>query len=580
MSILLPYLKKQSPWYLLGFICIFATNWLAVQIPKLVGEATDLITTSKQSNPQDFSQTIGLIFLFALCMIIVRTLSRVFILNPGRNIEMHIKNDMFSKLTSFEREYYEANPKGTAISKMNNDIHGVRMLCGFCTMQTFNFIFAFTLTPLMMWQISSELTLYCLWPIILIFTLVNIGMHFIIRSTRERQLLLQDLTQDTISQLSAIDVIKGFNLHEWSNKEFGKSNQNMHTINIKLAWMRTCILPLLDHMETIIKIIILWFGLLYIIDGILSPGDVAALFLYATMINNPLRGLGWLIAVFQQGKVSLESIGSILNRVHHEKCLKTENKQNHIGLEIRDLSFQYHEDETTVLKNINLNIKPGQTVGILGNIGSGKTTLVNCINRYLQVEQGHIFFDDIEINSCSRQLWREHIKTVTQEPFLFSDTVEANITFGRNGEDLDRESFNQVIEQCALKEEIKRFPQHEQTLVGEKGIMLSGGQKQRISLARALTDPCRLLILDNVLSAVDYDTERHLLDAIYNNQKAESLLIISHRVSVLEKADQILVMENGAIIAQGRHHELINSCDTYRNTWDIQNQDRNQEVRS
>jgi ATP-binding cassette subfamily B protein len=211
-------------------------------------------------------------------------------------------------------------------------------------------------------------------------------------------------------------------------------------------------------------------------------------------------------------------------------------------------------------------------VGILGQVGSGKTTLVNCLNRYLDVAPGQLFIDERDVTTLSRRDLRSAVRTITQEPFLFSDTVEANIRFGSRGHD-DALTLERALYQSDMLDEVNQFPAGENTLVGEKGILMSGGQKQRLSLARGMYTPCKLMILDNVLSAVDNETERFLLDQIFNNMRSQAILIVSHRASVLEQVDQILVLEHGRIVARGTHAQLLASSDIYRRTWELQRHD-------
>ena len=222
--------------------------------------------------------------------------------------------------------------------------------------------------------------------------------------------------------------------------------------------------------------------------------------------------------------------------------------------------------------NVSFEVTPGETVGILGKVGSGKSTLVNCLNRYLDVQPRTVYIDDEDITALARRDLRSVVRTITQDPFLFSDTVIENIQFGSAGRE-DPLPLEQALHQSDMLDEVQLFPEQEHTLVGEKGILLSGGQKQRLSLARGLYTPCKLMILDNVLSAVDNETERFLVDQIFNNSRTASTLIVSHRATVLEKVDTILVLDDGRIVARGSHNELLQSSTLYRQTWELQQSD-------
>jgi len=296
--------------------------------------------------------------------------------------------------------------------------------------------------------------------------------------------------------------------------------------------------------------------------------------------------LGWVTTMFQQGLLGLTSIQTVLQQdlprsnliPLPEKKLKSFFPK--AGLKVINLSYRYPESNKDVLRNINFTISPGQVIGVLGRIGSGKSTLVNGLNRYLDMGTGSIFLGSLDLATLNDKDVRTCIRTVTQVPFLFSDTLENNINFALENEDPENlELFQNVLYSAALDKEVARFPKKEKTVVGEKGIMLSGGQKQRISLARAMMKPCDLLILDNVFSAVDYETERHLLKETYKllkpikNQQSltGSILIVSHRVTSMEHADLILVLDEGQIVDQGNHNDLIKRPGYYQQMWALQN---------
>jgi ATP-binding cassette subfamily B protein len=291
--------------------------------------------------------------------------------------------------------------------------------------------------------------------------------------------------------------------------------------------------------------------------------------------------LGRIATVYQMGMISIDSVQSILNNeVPSTDGLRmSEDVKSSLRgstLVVQNLSYRYPsakgDASEVILKDLSFSIEPGEKVGVLGSIGSGKSTLVNCLNHHLSLEAGHIFWGGKDITQMSRQDWRGYVRTITQDPFLFSDTIYENVKFGskQQGSITDALDVDQVLELSQLSEDIQRFGAGDQTLVGEKGIMLSGGQKQRLSIARALLTPSDLIIMDNVLSAVDYETERTILKGVFNRIQGQSLLVVSHRVSALEYMDKILVLERGKIIARGTHAELLESSRYYRETWELQ----------
>ncbi len=573
------YLYKFS--YLAGILFIILTNWISVTIPEYLKLSVDILTSEAGSlaqNKDQLFQYLLIMLLLAISIVFVRALSRIFFFNPGRAIEYRVKNDLFTKLTRLQKGYYDSNPTGTIISRIQNDINGVRLICGFGMMQIFNITTALSLTPYKMWQLSPSLTTYVLIPIVIVFIIIRIGMHFVTRNTRERMKALQGLSGFVVSSLSGIDVIKGFNLHSWNSKRFNEHNQKMLNLSLKISIFRSFLMPVLQNLENILKVVILAIGGYYVVQQNLTIGELTAFIAYSALLSMPIMGLGWLTTIIETGMVGVASVETILNQ-SEEEPLKTKQtagsrvKLFEKGLQVKNLTYTYPGHEDPVLKNVSFHIQPDQTVGILGQIGSGKTTLVNCLNRYLKVDNGSIFFSEYDINQLSSSQVRKTIRTVSQDVFLFSDSVKNNVLFGAEDESsITPEYLEQVILESALKDEIERFPEKMNTGIGEKGIMISGGQKQRISLARALMAPYDLLILDNILSAVDYETERYLLSTILKKRTARSLLIVSHRVQALEQSDKILVLDQGQIVEEGTHAELIKRGGLYLKTWQLQEQ--------
>jgi ATP-binding cassette subfamily B protein len=389
---------------------------------------------------------------------------------------------------------------------------------------------------------------------------------------------LQELSGFVVSSLAGIDVIKGFNLHSWNNKRFEEHNQQMLSLSLKISIFRSFLMPVLQNLENILKIVILSIGGYFVIQQDFTIGELTAFIAYSALLSMPIMGLGWLTTIIETGMIGVASIETILNQEEEEQSkpqitVSSGEKLFEQGLEVRNLSYTYPGQKEPVLKEISFSIKPKQTIGILGQIGSGKSTLVNCLNRYLKVNDNSIYIGGTDINRLSFYQVRKTIRTVSQDVFLFSDSIKNNILFGAVDENtISSEYLKKVVYESALKEEVEHFPDKMNTTIGEKGIMISGGQKQRISLARSLMAPYDLLILDNILSAVDYETERFLLSTILKRRTAGSMLIVSHRVQALEHADHILVLDQGRIVDEGIHSELIKREGLYFKTWQLQEQ--------
>ncbi len=560
--------------YSLGIVFIFLTNWLAVNIPVHIGTSIDLLSGELESNQSALMRAILTVIAFAVIMVVTRTVSRILFFNPGRAIERELKNDAFATLTRMPVEFYSRHETGSLISIVNNDINGVRALAGIVMLQVFNIFFALSLTPLKMWQISPQLTLYCIFPVVITFLIAHKAIAFMRQMMKKRMRELQDLSSGTVGFLSGIEVIKSHNIYAWAEREFDRDNLNVLNRSLLLAKVRTLVLPIIGYTDRILKVMVLAIGGGYLINQDLSLGDITALLSYASLLAMPFISLGMVFSAYQTGIVSLESMRRILDEPidpQDQQHLPLAQRSDLFsrGVRIENLSFTYPGASTPALRDISFEIRRGQTIGILGKVGSGKSTLVNCLNRYLEIDAGKVFIDDEDITKISRHDLRSAVRTITQDPFLFSDTVAENIRFG--SKELEAPlPLEQVLFQSDMLEEVQQFHERENTMVGEKGILLSGGQKQRLSLARGMYTPSKLMVLDNVLSAVDNETERFLLDQIFGNLRSQSTLIVSHRANVLEKVDLILVLDEGAIVARGSHEELLTSSEDYRLTWELQ----------
>ncbi|WP_206019780.1 ABC transporter ATP-binding protein [Pseudomaricurvus alkylphenolicus] len=569
----LNYVYQHKLSYGLGIFMLLATNWLAVSIPRHIGTAIDLLKDSLEQHQDQFTTTIGLIVVLAVTMMGARTLSRMLFFNPGRAIERDLKNDAFGKLTRLQRDFYQQYETGSLISIVNNDINGIRALAGVVMLQVFNISFALSLTPYKMWELSPELTLYCMVPVVVTFLISHRAIGKMRRMMKQRMVELQDLSTRSVELMSGIEVIKSYQVQPWAKASFAEGNEVLLKRSIQLARIRTLVLPILGYTDRIMKVLILAVGGLYVIQSELSLGELVAFLAYATLLAMPFFSMAMIFSSFQTGMLSIESLRKILDRdlpAQDTRHLPEEERDNlfSCAVKVRNLSYTYPGQQQPTLKNISFEIRPGQTLGILGQVGSGKSTLVNCINRHLEIERDRIFIDRHDITELSRQDLRSAVRTITQEPFLFSDSVANNIRFSAG--DQEYRALDDVLFQSDLLDEVQQFPEGENTLVGEKGILLSGGQKQRLSLARAMYSPSKLMILDNVLSAVDNETERFLLDQIFEVMQSQSILIVSHRASVLERVDYILVLDEGEIVARGTHEELLESSSLYRQTWDLQ----------
>lgn len=569
------YLRMNRTSYLLAIVFIFLVNWLQVEIPRYIQLAIDLIDDVSSSGHQQLQTYVWIVVGMSVAMVVVRILSRIYALNPGRITEAALKTTLLQKLNRLPNSFHQRFASGRLISIINNDLSGIRLLFGVGFLQFFNALLALSLTPLYMWRISPELTMYSIIPISIAFVIFRVGFKRMKALHLEHMKRLQNLSAQLMSYLSGIDLIKSQQMSPWVKTETEKLNQLLLECRLKITRIQVFFMPVLDYANDLMKIIILGLGGFMLMRQELTLGEITAFLTYSVLLAMPLMQLGRIATIYQRGIVGIQSAQTILNAQVPEL---DDAKLSELDVEsfkgkafsVRNLSFQYEGEERLILDNISFDIPAGKKIGVLGGIGSGKTTLVNCLNHHLDVPKGTVFLGETDVTSFSRSDLRRYVKTVTQDPYLFSATVEDNIRFGSLDTELAKSQVDEVLELSQLANDVTRFENGDQTLVGEKGIMLSGGQKQRLSIARALLEPTDLIIMDNVLSAVDYETERKILEGLFNRLKNQSVLVVSHRVNALEYMDDIIVLNEGKVIAKGDHDTLLKTCAYYYDTWQLQ----------
>ena len=603
-----------------GFLAL--TLWMSLAIPRYLQEAIDLLAAGGSGSA--VLAKVWLILGFAVAMVLTRTVSRMLFLVPGRRVEFDLKNRLLAHLLGQDREYFLANPTGELISRINNDINGVRMLLGMGTMMLIQTAGTLTLAPWYMYRISPGLTLYCALPIAVGFLVLQIAVQRMRRNQRRHMKALQELSDFTVESYGGLDPLKSFRGLGWAERRFAALSGEVRDAGLGMAAVRAWFFPLLTHLVNGLKVLLVLVGGFAVVSGEITIGGFTAFMVYLSMLVGPLMGATFLMFLLQRGMTCL---GSLLEVFAAEPARPAPQPGAALparlerGLTVEDLRFAYpDEPERPVLDGVSLKIAPGEVVGVFGPVGSGKTTLVNLLNRYLGPPSGAVRLDGADVRDVDPGELRRHVVTVTQEPFLFSDTLRANVAFGvdeggagavrkpgtgkddavgprgervagpagggaedaggaggrpRGGEltaagdgpePLDT-LVERAVADAALGPDLARMPAGLRTVVGERGITLSGGQKQRVALARAMLKPCDLLILDDVLSAVDQDTERVLVDRIHALATARSMLVVSHRISVLERADRVIVLDRGRVVDEGHHRELAVREGPYREAW-------------
>ena len=576
-----------------GAAFLAVTLWMSLAIPRHLQEAIDLLAADQSGSA--FFAKVWIILGFAVAMVVTRTVARLLFFIPGRRVEFDLKNRLLAHLLGQDREYFLANPTGELISRINNDVNGVRMLVGMGTMMLIQTVGALTFAPWYMYEISPRLTVYCAAPIAVGFLVLQLAVQRMRRNQERQMKALQGLSDFAVESYGGLDVLKSFRGLGWAERRFAARSGEVRDAGLGMTTVRAWFFPLLSHLVNGLKVMLVLVGGFMVVGGEITIGDFTAFAVYLSMLVGPLMGATFLMFLLQRGMTSLGSLLEVLAAAPGRPALPRPEASLPArlveGLAVEGLRFAYPDEPgRPVLDGVSLRVAPGEAVGVFGPVGSGKTTLVNLLNGHLAPPPGAVRLDGADVREVGANELPRHVVTVTQEPFLFSDTVRANVAFGMDGgpeagagseagsgpaaeaaagagPEALAVPVERAVADAALGPDLARMPMGLETVVGERGITLSGGQKQRVALARAMLKPCDLLILDDVLSAVDHDTERVLVDRIHGLAGARSLLVVSHRISVLERADRVVVLDRGRVVDEGRHEELAARPGPYREAW-------------
>ena len=561
------YLRPHWRMVLLGTIALLIVNLLGVYIPTLIGDSIDRLDTSFSF--QELTQTALLLLLFSVIMWCFRMFSRTSIFGVGRQVEFGLKQRIFQHLLKIEPGYFSNNTSGDLINRATSDVDNIRRLVGFAVLSFINIIFAYAFTVPLMLAISVRLTVLAIavYPVMLITVQLFSGK--LRRYQEEIQVKLSDLSELIQEDMSGMSLIRIYAQENQEREAFRQKNQELLAANLKLARTRNFLFPVIEGISYISLLILLFIGTKAIADGQITVGDFIKLVLFVERLVFPTALLGFTISAYQQGEVSIDRVESIVKAEPKIKnspnpiILKPEEVRGQITA--RNLTYTYPGSNFPALYDINFKIKSGERVAIVGSIGSGKSTLANAIPRLLNVEAGELFLDDCDITKLELASLRKAIACVPQDSFLFSTTIKNNI---RYGEPLaDTSEVIQSAKQAQIHPEILTFPQEYDTLVGERGITLSGGQRQRTSLARALIEDAKVLILDDALSSVDNETATRILNSLSSARRKKTVIFISHQLSAAATCDRILVMDRGKIVQNGTHEVLVKETGLYQSLW-------------
>lgn len=558
---LIPYLKRYKKKLITGFIVITLSAVFTNLIPFVISRAIDQI----KNNTGNFSLlnyallTVG----FALISGIFLYLTRQMIIVVSREIENDIRNDFLEHILVQDQQYFHFHPTGDIMALATNDISAVRNFLGPGIMYTAETLINFTMAISLMLSFNAELTLIAVVPIPLIsYVVYRIG-----KSINYKFELVQEefsaLTTKAQENLSGIKVVKAYVRENSETESFRKISESYKKKNLELAKVQSFSYPIMFLLTGFSVIIVLYAGGNKIISNELTIGQLTAFIIYLGLLTWPIISLGWIINLTQRAEASMKRLCEVFDSKPSigdpEACRKNPceciDKKISGNIEFRNVNFRYLNNYPYVLRNINLKINAGETIGIIGHTGSGKTTLVNLISRLFDIKEGVLLIDDIPVKQYLLDDLRSSIGYVPQETFLFSDTIENNIAYSEKNFDKDKVIYAAKISQ--IYKDVDSFPKRFDTILGERGINLSGGQKQRTSIARAVTADPEILILDDAFSAVDTYTEEEILKGLKEVLKGRTTILISHRISTLKNSDRIIVLKEGSIAEEGTHDDLI-----------------------
>ncbi|MBN1350066.1 ABC transporter ATP-binding protein [candidate division KSB1 bacterium] len=557
------YLSRYKSEITFGVIFSLFATVLSFIFPRILSHAIDTLKLFDSGMLKSLDSTrllyfAGLIILVAVLEGVFRFGARMFIIRTSRKIEYDIRNQYFARLIQQDQAFFQRNRTGDLMARATNDLNAVRMMIGPGILYPVNSLIVFSVGLAFMLTINIKLTLLALSPLVVITIFVYKTAFLIQRTFKSIQEKFSEITTKTQENISGIRVIKGYVQEQNEIEDFESLNHDYIRKNILLAKIRGFLWNVVMMLSGIGMLIVFWIGGREVIRGEISLGDFTAFTVYLGLLTWPVISLGWVVTLFERGKTSLKRMNEIMAQqpdIFDKDDTPPEEQAIRGEIEFRDVSFSYPASPNPVLNYINLKIKQGQTIAIVGQTGVGKTTLVNLIPRLIDATSGKILIDGVDIQQIPLSTLRRNIGYVPQETFLFSDSIKNNISLGVD--EPDQADITNAANISQVLTDIQDFPDGFETLLGERGINLSGGQKQRTAIARAIIRKPSILILDDALSSVDTYTEEKILKKFKNIMHERTSIIISHRISTISDADLIVVLDDGKIAEQGKHDELL-----------------------
>lgn len=570
------YFVKYKFRLLLGILITILSKVLAIQIPSLIGNSLKVVEeynkgqiTNQELVKHDLLLNILFIISAALLSGFFTFLMRQTIIVMSRLIEFDLKNEIFKKYESLSLSFYKKNRTGDLMNRISEDVGKVRMYVGPAIMYTINMLVLFIVALIKMFSIDATLTFYALAPLPILSISIYLLSKIIHKRSTKVQQYLSKLTTFAQETFSGIPVIKAYVIEKDSVAKFKELTNETKDVNLSFYKAQALFFPLMILLIGISNLLVIYIGGMRYINGQIDHiGVIAEFIIYVNMLTWPVAVVGWVTSIIQRAEASQKRINEFLQTKPEIINKVSEKTQINGAISFKNVSFTYEDTKIEALKNISFTVEKGQTLAIIGHTGSGKTTIANLIARLYDVTEGKVLIDNKEIANLNLYDLRSHTGFVPQESFLFSETIKNNIKFGK--ENATDEEVIKAAKNAYIHHNISNFKDGYNTLVGERGVTLSGGQKQRIAIARAIIKKPNMLIFDDCLSAVDTETEEHILQNLERITKGVTTVIISHRISSIKHADQIIVLDKGEIIEQGDHNKLLQLEGYYKQIFEQQ----------
>ena len=566
------YVRRYLWWYVAGVLCIIATQGLMVAIVEWIKDAIDQVTQPGASANTVVPFALNIIMVAPL-IVLVRIASRLLIFTPGRLSEFHIRNDFYSRLLSLQRDFFNTHQTGDLVSRCSNDIGFIRGAFGFGFLQVANVTVTFILVMVAMLNMDPRATLYIAVPMIVSFAIIQTSIHLMFNHWRTANVQLGDLSSLTLASYKGVSAIQNYHAEPAVEGRFRTANdQYLETLK-HITRTRSFAIPLVQLVGYVSIFTVLWFVGRDVIAGEMTMGEVAAFVGYINMIMPPLLSLGWMLNVFNRAIPAIERMNEVLKAEVPDESQQPGAEvviKKPVTMRARDLGFEFAKGKESSfhLRQVNFTLEPGKVLGIAGPVGSGKTALLETLIRLNALQPNQLFLNRQDAAALPLNHFREWLSFTPQRPLLFSTTLRDNLRVALpetiHDQDEEEATLMAALECAAFDLDPKQFPLGLETQVGEKGVMLSGGQRQRIALARALLKRAEIYIFDDVLSAVDHDTEKKIIRNIRAFAPGKSFIIASHRVSAIQRADEILVLDQGTVVARGNHEALMAGKNFYR----------------